>query len=192
MPNAEEYQREKIQKLKRKQLSAREIAEKVGVPISFVYKVTTGKRFKTSLHKYRVELGIEKLNNAAVAGKLASNALAMLAADPARLAELTPRDIKDLGVFSNSQFEAGRAIIAKEIHDAEESINPEMQHARELVEARRKMKQVNDGPHEEAQTEAHDVSTVAPLPHADDEPADEEDESESDPTVPSYDPTSPA
>jgi len=83
MPNAEEYQREKIQKLKRKQLSAREIAEKVGVPISFVYKVTTGKRFKTSLHKYRVELGIEKLNNAAVAGKLASNALAMLAADPA-------------------------------------------------------------------------------------------------------------
>ena len=113
----------------------------------------------------------------------------MLAADPARLAELTPRDIKDLGVFSNSQFEAGRAIIAKEIHDAEESINPEMQHARELVEARRKMKQVNDGPHEEAQTEAHDVSAVAPLPHADDEPADEEDESE--PTVPSYDPTSP-
>ena len=61
MPNAEEYQREKIQKLKRKQLSAREIAEKVGVPISFVYKVTTGKRFKTSLHKYRVELGIDKL-----------------------------------------------------------------------------------------------------------------------------------
>jgi len=188
MPDAEEYRRAKIQKLKRKQMSAREIAEKVGVSLGFVYKVTTGKRFQTSLHKYRVELGIEKLNNAAVAGRLASNALELLANDPARLAELTPRDIKDLGVFSNSQFEMGRAIVAKEIHAAEESRNPELRHARTLVEARRKLKQVPDGPHDEAETTTRTGADAPSLPRAD-EAGGEGDEA-CDATVPAYDPTS--
>ena len=118
-------------------MSEAEIADKTGLALSTVYRICSGARFRASLEKYRQTLGMLQFNNAAGGAELAAHALAALAQNPERIKELGPRGIKDLGTFSNAQFEAGRALLAPEIRAAEQAGDPEMEQARRLLKQKR-------------------------------------------------------
>lgn len=120
-----------------------EIADKVGVSVSTVYKVTRGAKFKKSLLAYRLSLGVQQLNNGAVSAEIAAQLLQEFQKDPKRMKKATARDIKDLGTFSNAQIENGVRMLEKEIREAESLGDPEMEKARALVAKKREAKVVN-------------------------------------------------
>jgi predicted DNA-binding protein YlxM (UPF0122 family) len=137
---------DQIRYWKKEGLSDMAIADKLAVSKSTVYRVTSGKKFRASLQRYRESLGIQQLNNGAVSAEVAAIALAAFLKNPEKILDMDARAIKDMGTFSNAQVEAGLKTLEKEIRAAEDAGDPGFQQAKELVLKKRQARIVNDIP----------------------------------------------
>ena len=135
---------DQIRYWKKEGLSDMAIADKLEVSTSTVYRVTSGKKFRASLQRYRESLGIQQLNNAAVSAEVAAIALKAFLTDPTKIADMDARAIKDMGTFSNAQLEQGVKTLEKEIRAAEGQNDPEFQKARDILMKKRAAKLITE------------------------------------------------